>query len=92
MAHAAKVGGPGQPPARRFTWQDVRRVQAMSFCYSAGINRIQDVAGEAKDACKGGRLAIFSQENTFINCPLLQPVRITFICYPPALSKGATLP
>ncbi len=91
-AYANEIGGPDQPPRRQFSWQDVRRVQAMSFCYSAGINRIQDVTGEAKEACKGGRLALYSQESSFINCPLLQPVRITFICYPPDLPEGATLP
>lgn len=90
--YASQIGGADQPARRQFSWQDVRRVQAMSFCYSAGINRIQDVTGEAREACKGGRLALYSQDNSFINCPLLQPVRITFICYPPDLSEGATLP
>ena len=84
VARAKATGGPKQPKARRFQWETVRRVQAMSFCYSAAINTAKDVVAEAREACLGGRLEYFGQDTRVLACPLLQPTRITYICHPPA--------
>ncbi|MEM7170225.1 MAG: hypothetical protein AAF530_08635 [Pseudomonadota bacterium] len=71
----------GESP-REFFWEPVRRVQALSYCYSTLYNTPEDVKAEAEDFCRGGTVEFYSADSDFFSCALLQPHRLTFICFP----------
>ena len=70
----------GKKP-RKAAWQDVTLVQAISYCYGA-TDTPEAMLEEARDFCKGGEVKYYGQDTYLRKCPLFQPHRITFICYP----------
>ncbi|MEX0759217.1 MAG: hypothetical protein WD100_06530 [Tistlia sp.] len=56
----------------------------LSYCYSRLINTPEQLAYEAGEACteRGGRLVFYGEDAVLTPCPLLQPVRATYLCYP----------
>ena len=78
---AADPFNQGRTP-RKFAWEDVRRVQPISFCYGRPFDEAPDLRAEAEYICKGGTVEYFGQDNGLRRCPLLQPYRMTFICFP----------
>ncbi len=57
----------------------------LSYCYSNLINTPEQLEVEATEACErmGGRLEFYGEDTVLAPCPLFQPVRATFLCYPP---------
>lgn len=55
----------------------------LSYCYSSQLNWSHQVMAAAREACPGGRLHFQGEDVLWTRCPLLQPVRVTFLCYPP---------
>lgn len=70
---------------RKQPWQDVNRVQAVSFCYGGGLNTAEQVLEEAQYFCKGGTLRLHSQDVGLRRCALFQPHRVTYVCTPNGL-------
>lgn len=68
--------------AREFAWEDVRRVQPISFCYGRPLDDAPDLRAEAEYICKGGTVEYYGQDVGLRRCPLFQPYRMTFICFP----------
>lgn len=64
-------------------WDPVRKTQALSYCVSRQLNTPDGLLDIAQEDCKGGTLAYYGQDNGLRYCPLFQPHRMTFICYPP---------
>jgi len=73
---------------RKFAWEDVRRIQPISFCYGRPFDQAEDLRAEAEFICKGGTVEYFGQDLGLRRCPLLQPHRITFICFPAGALDG----
>lgn len=71
----------GRTP-RKYAWEDVRRVQPISFCYGRPLDEAEDLRAEAEFICKGGRVEYYGQDIGLRRCPLFQPYRMTFICFP----------
>jgi hypothetical protein len=67
---------------RQFAWEDVERIQPVSFCYGQPLDRAEDLRDEAAYFCKGGTVEYYGQDIGLVHCPLFQPNRMTFICYP----------
>lgn len=80
---AAASERPARRGARR-PWEPVRKLQALAYCVSSQLNTPEDLLVLAQADCKGGTLAFYGQDNGIRYCPLFQPHRLTFICYPPA--------
>ncbi len=78
----------GRAPRKQF-WQDVNRVQALSFCYGGGLNTAEQVIEEAQVACKGGTVELHSQDIGLRRCALFQPHRVTYICTPNDLLEAS---
>lgn len=81
-SEAAAAGGTVTIGIQR-PWDPVRRAQALSYCVSRQLNTPDDLLAIAQEDCKGGTLAFYGQDNGIRYCPLFQPHRMTFICYPP---------
>ena len=64
-----------QPPP------EVPRV--ISICYSNLINTVEQVESLAAESCSGPdtRLEFWGEDSLLTSCPLLQPVRATFLCH-----------
>ena len=60
------------------------RASRHSFCYAKPLNDEEEVLAVAEESCAGGRLVLESQDVFWNGCSLLQPVRATYICDPPA--------
>jgi hypothetical protein len=71
----------GRTP-RKFAWEDVRRIQPISFCYGRPLDEADDLRAEAEYICKGGKVEYYGQDVGLRRCPLFQPYRMTFICFP----------
>ena len=71
----------GKEP-RKAAWQDIRLIQPVSFCYNEATASQEDLELEAKDFCKGASVEHFATSTYFRRCPLFQPQRITFMCFP----------
>jgi hypothetical protein len=71
----------GKEP-RKAAWQDIRLVQPVSFCFNEANASQEDLELEAKAFCKGGTVEHFATNTYFRRCPLFQPQRITFMCFP----------
>lgn len=56
----------------------------LSYCYSNLINTPEQLELEAGETCArlGGRLAFYGEDSVLTPCPLLQPVRATYLCHP----------
>ncbi len=54
----------------------------LSYCYSSQLNRPQQVWDFAREDCSEGKLYFTDQDVLWTKCPLFQPVRVTFLCYP----------
>lgn len=54
----------------------------LSFCYSSQLNEPAQVLAYAREACPAGKLHFQGDDVLWTKCPLIQPVRATFICYP----------
>lgn len=55
----------------------------LSYCYSSQLNWSDQVLETAREACPRGRLHFHGEDVLWTRCPLFQPVRATFLCYPP---------
>lgn len=55
----------------------------LSYCYSSQLNWSDQVLATAREACPRGRLHFQGEDVLWTKCPLFQPVRATFLCYPP---------
>ena len=62
-------------------WQ--RRPRVISLCYGNLWNSAENVLEEARFICKGGEVRLSEQDVLWTPCGLLQPVRATFLCFPP---------
>jgi hypothetical protein len=71
----------GKEP-RKALWQKVRLVQAISFCYGSPPDAPGELVSEAQAVCKGGTVDFVGQDTYLAECPLFQPHRVTFMCYP----------
>jgi hypothetical protein len=58
------------------------RPWALSLCYSQAVNSPEEVLAEARFYCKDGEVALLGQDILWTPCPLLQPVRASFLCRP----------
>jgi hypothetical protein len=67
---------------RQFAWEDVQRVQPVSYCYGQPLDTVEDLRDEAAFFCKGGTVEYYGQDIGLVRCPMFQPNRMTFICYP----------
>lgn len=56
---------------------------ALSYCYSSQLNWSDQVLETAREACPKGKLHFQGEDVLWTRCPLFQPVRATFLCYPP---------
>lgn len=72
----------GFDPAILKSGKDVPTAKALSYCYSSQLNQSQQVIARAQEDCSDGRLHFHDEDMLWTRCPLIQPVRITFICYP----------
>ena len=71
----------GREPRNART-QNVTLVQPVSYCFNETNRTREDMQLEAEDFCKGGSVRYFGTDTHFRECPLFEPQRITFICYP----------
>lgn len=57
--------------------------QVISICYSNLINTMEQVETLAAESCvgTGSRLEFYGEDALLTSCPLLQPVRATFLCH-----------
>ncbi|WP_282610602.1 hypothetical protein [Pelagibius sp. Alg239-R121] len=60
-----------------------RKPVVLSYCYSSQLNWSKQVLATAREACSGGKLHFQDEDVLWTKCPLFQPVRVTFLCYPP---------
>jgi len=86
---AAAAGGTVVVGGIQRPWDPVRITQALAYCVSRQLNTPDDLLALAQEDCKGGTLAFYGQDNGIRYCPLFQPHRMTFICYPPVAAKPA---
>lgn len=56
----------------------------ISYCYSNLLNTPEQLLVRAEETCEraNGRLAYAGEDAVLTPCPLLQPVRATWLCYP----------
>ncbi len=54
----------------------------LSYCYSSQINEPAQVLEYAREDCPSGKLFFQDDDVLWTKCPLIQPVRATFLCYP----------
>ncbi len=54
----------------------------LSYCYSSQINEPSQVLEYAREDCPTGKLYFKEDDVLWTKCPLIQPVRATFLCYP----------
>jgi hypothetical protein len=61
--------------------------RAIALCYGSQVNTPEDVFGYAEFRCERyGEAALhYGEDEAYYRCPLLQPVRATFLCYDPDL-------
>ena len=58
--------------------------RGFAFCYSATGSDAKKLPEVARQTCGRGRLEYRGTDILFSDCPLLQPNRANFICYPVA--------
>lgn len=56
--------------------------RVLSYCYGNQVNEPSQVLDYAREDCPGGRLVFSGEDILWTKCPLVQPVRATFLCYP----------
>ena len=71
----------GQEP-RNAPTQEVRLVQPVSYCFNETNRTREEMQQAAEDFCRGGSVSYFGTDTHLRQCPLFEPRRITFICYP----------
>lgn len=54
----------------------------LSYCYGSQVNQPSQVLEYAREDCPGGKLVFRGEDMLWTKCPLVQPVRATFLCYP----------
>lgn len=54
----------------------------LSYCYSGQLNEPAQVLEYAREDCPAGKLFFQDDDVLWTKCPLIQPVRATFLCYP----------
>ena len=54
----------------------------LSYCYSSQLNEPAQVLESAREDCPAGKLFFQDDDVLWTRCPLIQPVRATFLCYP----------
>ena len=69
-------------PARK-RWEPRSQPVVLSYCYSNQFNAPQDVLEMARVDCEGGRLDLRGQDAIWNGCAVLQPIRVSYVCYPP---------
>lgn len=55
--------------------------QVISLCYSNLLNTAEQVETMAAESCSSGRLEFYGEDALLTSCPLLQPVRATYLCH-----------
>jgi hypothetical protein len=75
-------------PAKAFRDPATHKVPkgVYALCYGRGLNSPEDIRADIMEVCpKGSRgFEILGQDSVWNNCPLLQPVRLTYRCGPVA--------
>lgn len=58
--------------------------QVISYCYGNLLNTPEQLEDRAAEKCLAvaGRLVFVGEDAALTPCPLLQPVRATWLCYP----------
>lgn len=59
-----------------------RKPVVLSYCYSSQLNEPAQVLEYAREDCPAGKLYFHGDDVLWTKCPLIQPVRATFLCYP----------
>ena len=74
---------PLNEPQVRKRWEPRTSPVVLSYCYSNQFNAPQEVLEMARVDCEGGRLDLREQDAIWNGCAVLQPIRVSYICYPP---------
>ncbi len=73
---------PGTEEERR-RWEPRSEPVVLSYCYNNRLNEPQEILALARRDCEGGRLELREQDAVWNGCAILQPVRVSYVCYPP---------
>ncbi len=66
-----------------------QRPAVLSYCYSGQLNEPEQVLEYAREDCPSGKLFFQDDDILWTKCPLIQPVRATFLCFPADPAEAA---
>ena len=75
---------PEAKPQVRRRWEPRSTPVVLSYCYSNQFNEPQQILEMARVDCEGGRLELREQDAIWNGCAVAQPIRVSYVCYPPS--------
>ena len=76
----------------RQRWEPRSEPVTLSYCYNKWFNDPEDILARANVDCEGGRLEFREQDAIWNGCAVMQPIRVSYVCYPPSEEDFVPVP
>ncbi|MFD2206310.1 hypothetical protein [Kiloniella antarctica] len=63
---------------------------AFGVCYGKSVNTPAQILAFARETCEGGRIELRDEDAFWNECPVIQKVRASFVCYPKGPKASAS--